>query len=483
MCRRSVLLACVAVLVCGSAVLADIIIPAVQSCRTEGSVNADVNRHDSSKLSVRRTSNGNKAWIKFELGDLDVGNLDSAVLTVSLHEGKSGSQEVEVSYVNDDCVDNIDWDDRSITWNNAPGNNTADLGLLDSAKTTLLGTISFTDGYAGDSFTIDVLAALQADTDGIVQIVLHNSPNLLNFSTHDHAIESQRPFIDASYRPQQAHDPNPQDNAIDVSVVNTILGWKAGLNPDNPDLPNPNIIEHYLWISIGYDSVDDIPVNPWESAQQFTIAADIDPADGNVDPNAFKQINNLQKDKLYLWVVDEGLVGSSGPFETDPTKIIWGDVWRFTTETTGPEVDAGDSIVTWLKDGTTTVDLNGTVIDDNVSVIQWSVLSPAGASVGIANTAAAATTATLTETGTYQLQLYARDATMQEDTDVIEINVYADSCEAAKNGPDGYTAPQFDFNDDCKEDFLDFALFVAGWLDDASLSSDLRYDAGELGGQ
>ncbi len=487
--RRSALLVCVVIIlgnVFATAAFADIIIAATESCRTEGATKADENRHDSSKLSIRASSNGGKAWVKFELVDLDVGKLESAVLTVSLHEGKDGDQSFDVSYVNDDCLDNIDWDDRSITWNNAPGNDTADLGLLDPAKTTYLSTVNFTDGFAGDSFTIDVLEALQNDTDGIVQVVLHNSPNLINLSTHDHAVEEQRPFIDATYKPQQAHAPKPEDNEIGVSVVNTILSWKAGLDPDNPDLPNPNIVEHYLWISVPFDAANPvIPTNPWDApgTQQFTIAADTDPADGNVDPNVSKVISGLQKDKLYLWVVDEGLVGSSGPLEPDPAKIIWGDIWRFETETTGPAVDAGESTVTWLKeDGTTTVDLNGIVTDDtgDVSVIQWSVLSPAEATVGIANPAVAATTATLTETGTYMLQLYARDATMQEDSDIIEINVYNDSCEAAKNSPDGYTAPEFDFNDDCKVDFLDLALFVAGWLDDASLISDFRYDAGEL---
>lgn len=181
-----------------SSVFADIIITADESCRTEGSVRADDNRHDSNKLSVRASSNGNKSWIKFDLGGLDVGSLATATLTVALHEPKSGDQYFDVSYVNDDYLDNIGWDERSITWNNAPGNDIADLGLLDPTKTTLLTTVPFTDGLGGDSFDIDVLAALQGDTDGIVQIVLHNSSNYINLSTHDHETEAQRPFIDAT---------------------------------------------------------------------------------------------------------------------------------------------------------------------------------------------------------------------------------------------------------------------------------------------
>ncbi len=489
MCRKLILL--VLVLAFGltagvDAVFAGIIIDANESCRTDGA-RADENRHDSSKLSMRASSNGHKSWVKFDLGELDVGNLETATLTVALNRGKDGNNNFDVSYVNDDVVDNIDWDERSITWNNAPGNNTAVLDLLDPTKTTFLTTVNFTDGVAGDSFTIDILGILQADTDGIVQFVFHNSNSLQDLATHDHSEEAWRPFIDATYIvvPTQTHDPQPEDKAKGVNVPSTTLSWKAGLDPNDPNVPNPNITQHYLWLSLPYVPDDPfIPAQWWDQVgvQKFTIAADTDPLDGKVDPNASRAITGLQKDKLYLWFVDEGLAGNSGPGEADPTRIIWGNEWRFETEKSAPVVDAGDSIITWLEGGTATVDLNGTVTDSSgdVSVIQWSVLSPPGAAVDIANTAAAATTATLTETGTYMLQLYARDATMQEDDDAIEIKVYNDSCEAARNNPNGYTPPEFDFNDDCIENFLDFTIFAAKWLESASLTTDLLYDAGEL---
>ena len=58
----------------------------------------------------------------------------------------------------------------------------------------------------------------------------------------------------------------------------------------------------------------------------------------------------------------------------------------------------------------------------------------------------------------------------------MEISVDGDSCEAAKNDPKGYTAPQFDFNDDCKVNFIDFALFANSWLDGTSLTEDALYE-------
>jgi outer membrane protein assembly factor BamB len=169
-------------------------------------------------------------------------------------------------------------------------------------------------------------------------------------------------------------------------------------------------------------------------------------------------------------------------------------------QTTGPRVDAGSSIVTWLEAGTTTVDLSGVVADDtgDVTTILWSVISsPPGSAVDIANDSAAITTAAFAETGLYVLELYAIDATAQEGSDRMQVSVYADSCEAARNNPiSDYVAPLYDFDNDCIETFNDFAIFAverleiedfndlavfaAEWLEDESLTTDVIYDAGKI---
>ncbi|MBN1510003.1 MAG: PQQ-like beta-propeller repeat protein, partial [Sedimentisphaerales bacterium] len=136
-------------------------------------------------------------------------------------------------------------------------------------------------------------------------------------------------------------------------------------------------------------------------------------------------------------------------------------------ETTAPKVNAGPSILTWLKAGATTVALSGTVVDDtrDVTTIRWSVLSsPPGSTIDIANNSAATTTATFIETGVYVLELYAIDAKAQEGSDRIEVRVYADSCQAARNNPTGtHIALACDFDDDCIVGFGDFAVFAAKW--------------------
>ncbi|GEM_PF-6262501 len=371
-------------------------------------------------------------------------------------------------------------DDSSVTNNTDPGNGTLLGTVADTGGTWIVEWETGQEFYSGSGEIAGgprmwFAAGGQGD----------NLDGLYNLSEEGEKIFLNAVKYLAMPVPEQAWDPQPEDYGTGVDVPSATLTWKAGLNLDDPNLPNPNIVAHYLWVSEPYNAANPaIPANPWEAAgvQQFTIAADTNPADGNVDAEASQVISGLQKDKLYLWVVDEGLTGSSGPLETDPAKIIWGNVWRFETISSGPVIDA-NSIVTWLKNGTSVVDLDATVTDSSgdLSLVQWSVLTtPLGATVDIANPAVAGTTATFTQTGTYVLKLYARDAAMHEAEAVVEVKVYSDSCEAAKNHPDGYTAPEFDFNDDCKEDFIDFALFAAKWLEDARLPDDSYYDAGVI---
>jgi hypothetical protein len=277
----------------------------------------------------------------------------------------------------------------------------------------------------------------------------------------------------------QAHDPYPADKAKGVPVIDAVLSWTTGADPANPDRPNPAITGHNLWLSIPYDPTNPPTAPDWQDpgVQILQIPADTNPADGNVDPTA-SYSPQLRRDSLYYWAVDENL-GAADPLDWD--NLISGVQWSFETVTSGPEVDAGSSIVTWLKAGSTTVDLNGMVADQtgDVATILWSVVaSPPGSTVNIANDKVATTTVSLAQTGQYVLELHAVDATGQEDIDLMQIQVYTDSCEAAKNNPNGYTAPPYDFNDDCKVDFKDFALFAAAWLQSESLESDVLYDAG-----
>jgi hypothetical protein len=301
MSKRLVLLVCIVMIpdiLSAPAVFADIIIMADESCRTS-ILEPDTNNHNSSKLSIRSDEKSAKSWIKFDLGGLDVDNLESATLTVASNRTKAGNHHFDVSYVNDDCLDNIDWDERSITWNNAPGNDTASLSSLDTTKTTFLTTINYSDVVAGDSFTIDVLEALETDTDGIVQFVFHNSNNLQDLATHDHAEEAWRPFIDATEGAKDlARKPYPANGATDVCPT-PVLSWTPG------EFASP-INGHKVYFSENFSDVNDgIGAIP-QSAASYAPG-------------------RLEFDTTYYWRVDE----VNGP----PDFTVYeGEIWSFTTE-------------------------------------------------------------------------------------------------------------------------------------------------------
>jgi hypothetical protein len=305
----------------------------------------------------------------------------------------------------------------------------------------------------------------------------HIDGNMDNIRFSDEALTTDQ-LIPATLMAtkEQAHAPQPSTGATGVPL-DQVLSWTTALDPNDANVPNPAITAHNLWLSIAYDPMNPPDAPNWQdpSVQVIEIPADTNPADGNVDPIASYSPTGLQRDALYYWIVDESLGAVS---TEDWENIIEGAMWSFKTVTSAPEVDAGRNILTWLKEGTTTVDLSGTVTDatGDVTATTWSVVSlPPDSAVSIANNSAAATTATLTVTGTYVLELHAVDAALNEEADQMEISVYGDSCEAAKNNPNGYTAPLGDVNNDCKMDFIDLAILAASWLDDASLTEDILY--------
>ncbi|MBN2183420.1 MAG: discoidin domain-containing protein [Sedimentisphaerales bacterium] len=295
-------------IIAAPAAFAETIIMAVQSCRTD-ILQPDTNRHDTSKLSIRSDASSAKSWIKFDISELDVDSLKSATLTVSLHEPKTGDRYFDVSYVNDNCLDNIDWDERSLTWNNAPGNKTDDLGGLDPSKTTLVTRVNFTDGEPGDSFTFDVLEVLESDTDGIVQFVFHNSNGLLNLATYDHAEEAWRPFLSVIEGPKSvARKPSPADEAEEVAF-DVDLTWTPGAYA-------PDTSGHNVYFSDNFDDVNNgvALVGPSQDASSY-------------DPG------RLEFGVTYYWRVDEANSVSG-----------WdrGDIWQFTTESFSYPISAGN---------------------------------------------------------------------------------------------------------------------------------------------
>jgi hypothetical protein len=160
-----------------------------------------------------------------------------------------------------------------------------------------------------------------------------------------------------------------------------------------------------------------------------------------------------------------------------PNDPVWGPIFNFLADNRPPAVDAGADGVTYLQDGVRVGDIAGTVIDDDLIqpyTVQWTVVSepddPNNAAAVIADPTAEATSITLSALGTYVLQLEANDGEYT-GADTMTINVYADSCAAARGLPN-YEPLAGDLNEDCRVDELDQAIMMENWLKDSTLEEE-----------
>lgn len=239
--------------------------------------------------------------------------------------------------------------------------------------------------------------------------------------------------------------PSPTDDGLS-STGQVELSWTL---PD-PCVPGQSV------------SVDVYFTDDLQSLKQFT------------DPDAIRIVNNqsvtsivvqAQPKTRYYWAIDS-YVGS----DTDP---VYGPIFSFVADNMPPRVDAGTNVVTWLVDGVRAGNLDATVIDDGPASpsVQWTVISEPNEGAAVIETPAAEDTGiTLSALGVYVLQLEASDGEYT-GSDIITINVYNDSCQAAQSLP-GYMPLAGDLNGDCRVDEADMALLEENWLNDNSLTEE-----------
>jgi hypothetical protein len=166
----------------------------------------------------------------------------------------------------------------------------------------------------------------------------------------------------------------------------------------------------------------------------------------------------------YYWAVDT--------YIGNPNDPIFGPIFSFLADNVPPKVDAGADAVSWLIDGVRTENLDATVTDDEAYTVQWTVVSePDDPNSAVAVIAGAEdTVVTLSASGEYVLKLEANDGEYT-GSDTVTINVYNDSCEAAKSLPDFELLPG-DINEDCIVDKLDIVILIEHWLQCNALDCD-----------
>jgi hypothetical protein len=238
-------------------------------------------------------------------------------------------------------------------------------------------------------------------------------------------------------------NPTPADGAT-IAPGEVVLGWTML----DPLLPGDTVtVDVYF--------TDDLKL-----LEEFT------------DPTAIQIVSNknvtsavvqTQAKKQYYWAIDSYVFPGAAP--------ALGPIFSFAVDNLAPRVEAGADIATWLQDGTRTGNLDATVIDEEATSVQWSVVSePNEGTAVIEDGTAEDTSVTLSAVGEYVLELLATDGEYS-GSDTVTINVYNDSCKAAQSLPD-YVPIVGDLNGDCVVNDADLALLEENWLKDNSLTDD-----------
>ena len=193
----------------------------------------------------------------------------------------------------------------------------------------------------------------------------------------------------------------------------------------------------------------------------FGTSADLSTAELVVDRQAVTSVAVKVDPKLrYYWAIDTYAPGAEDP--------NYGPIFDFLVDNLPPVVKAGDDVTTWLEDGSREVAISATVDDSDPTTTLWTVVSePNEGTAVIADAAQLDTTVTLTEIGTYVLQIEASDGEYS-GSDTVTINVFADSCLAAQSLP-GFERIPGDVNLDCRVDQLDLDIMQAHWLECSAL--------------
>ena len=165
----------------------------------------------------------------------------------------------------------------------------------------------------------------------------------------------------------------------------------------------------------------------------------------------------------YFWALDlyDSSISTAGPSYLSP-------VYTFNTMNMAPVVNAGDDIDTWLDNGLRIVQLDGGVSDPDsgpeFATLLWTVISEPNESnpAQISDPLTANPTVTVIEPGLYTLQLEAGDGELTA-AETIQIVLYADSCEHARN-QEGFEPIPGDINEDCIVNELDLSILEEHWL-------------------
>ena len=129
--------------------------------------------------------------------------------------------------------------------------------------------------------------------------------------------------LDITQSVMRAEDPTPGDD-IDRVLLDAVLSWTTGKDPNNPTEPNPDIINHFVYMNASS------PTDP-----NMTLKATIPAGDPPAATAQYASV--LERDKTYYWRIDEE-IGENGSGEPNNLNVT-GFVWTFKTVLSVPMFD------------------------------------------------------------------------------------------------------------------------------------------------
>lgn len=180
-------------------------------------------------------------------------------------------------------------------------------------------------GFDGEDFgVVDVSAQLNAVGDWPA-----NAPIWLQLENVGNDGNGQMFVDNIKVTPsEKAWGPDPANRSENVFLNKTLSWHTAPADPNYPLEADPEVTKHYLFMS---DAIDTSEPN---SVYDLHLEATID-ASG---PAQYTPPGGLERDRLYLWRVDEGIGDNPSP---DPNFAIVGQLWRFETIGYKPVLEAG----------------------------------------------------------------------------------------------------------------------------------------------
>ncbi len=134
-----------------------------------------------------------KSYLRFDLNAMEGLKTKEAALELTAFSGASGSYTFDVHGLLDGHTGES-WGESSITWNNAPGNDTASLDGVLATETVFLGQISATGYSAGQVLKLasqDLIDFLNTDSDGQVTLILTQFTHSNDYFAHSNSFYSK----------------------------------------------------------------------------------------------------------------------------------------------------------------------------------------------------------------------------------------------------------------------------------------------------